>query len=118
MDKTGYKIRKVRELKGFTQEYVAQQLGVSQKAYSKIECGETKPEIARLDEIAKILEVSPADLSSFDESFIFNNCTQAGGNFNHFINQLPERLVEQYDARIKQLEEEVVFLRVLHKDKQ
>ena len=107
--------RKVRELKGFTQEYVAQKLNLSQKAYSKIERGETKLETSRLDEIAEILEVDPIELRSFDENYIFNNCTHSGGKFNHFINQLPERLIEQYEARIKQLEEEVVFLRQLHK---
>ena len=71
------------------------------------------------------MEVNPEELQKFDESFIFNNCTQSG-KFDNFINQLLERLIEQYEARteftssaklIKQLEEEVIFLRGLHKDK-
>ena len=57
MDKRlGGKIRQIRELKGFSQDYVAAQLGISQRAYS-----------------------------------------------------------EQYEARIKALEEEVLFLRGLVK---
>jgi len=114
MNTIGTKIRKVRELKGFTQEYVAQKLSISQKAYSKVERGETKPDAERVVEIAKILGVDPLELRSFDESFIFSNCTQSG-KFERFINQLPEKLIEQYEARIKGLEEEVTYLRELVK---
>jgi transcriptional regulator with XRE-family HTH domain len=114
MDNIGYKIRKIRELKGFTQDYLAQKLNISQRAYSKIERGETKVDNERIGEVSEILEVDPIDLLVFDESYIFNNCVQAGGKFNHFINQLPEKLIEQYEARIKQLEEENRFLKDLH----
>jgi transcriptional regulator with XRE-family HTH domain len=114
MNNIGYKIRKVREFKGLSQEYVAQKLNISQSAYSKIECGETKVDHDRIADISGILEVDPMDLHAFDENYIFNNCTQPGGKFNHFINQLPEKLMEQYEARIKQLEEENKFLKNLH----
>ncbi len=42
-------IKKVRELKDFTQEYVAKQLNISQVAYSKLERGETEVSISRLE---------------------------------------------------------------------
>ena len=83
-----------------------------QRAYSKIELGETKIDDDKIKDISAIFEVKPDDLNSFDESFIFNNCTQSG-KFEKFINQLPERLVEQYEARIKQLEKENGFLHAL-----
>ena len=35
------KIKQIRELKNFTQEYVATKLNLSIRAYSKIETGET-----------------------------------------------------------------------------
>lgn len=41
------KIKQIRELKNFTQEYVAQKLGLSTRAYSKIESGETQLTINR-----------------------------------------------------------------------
>jgi DNA-binding XRE family transcriptional regulator len=50
-------IRKVRETKNFTQDYLAAKLGISQNAYSKIELGYSKITINRLIEIAVILEV-------------------------------------------------------------
>ena len=40
--KLGQKIRMVRELKGFSQEYMAHALGLSQRGYSKLERDETK----------------------------------------------------------------------------
>lgn len=36
------KIKKIRELKGYSQDYVANKLAISQRAYSKIESGETR----------------------------------------------------------------------------
>jgi transcriptional regulator with XRE-family HTH domain len=49
------KLKQLRELKNFTQEYMAQQLGLSTRAYSKIETGETQLTINRLNEISTIL---------------------------------------------------------------
>jgi transcriptional regulator with XRE-family HTH domain len=49
-------IRRIRESKGYTQEYLAMKLGISQNAYSKIELGYTKITLERLFHIAKIIE--------------------------------------------------------------
>lgn len=67
----GYKIRRIREIKNFSQEYVAQTLGISSKAYSKIENDETKLSVDRLYKLASIFEVKPEDLLHFDEKLIF-----------------------------------------------
>lgn len=49
-------IRRIREGKGYTQEYVALKLGISQNAYSKIELGYTKITLERLFYIAALIE--------------------------------------------------------------
>ena len=108
------KLKQLRELKNFTQEHVAQQLGLSTRAYSKIETGETQLTINRLNEISTILGVDPIEALGFDHQNIFNNCTQEGNIGINHIN-LPEKLIEQYEKRIEQLESEVLFLRVLVK---
>jgi transcriptional regulator with XRE-family HTH domain len=108
------KLKQLRELKNFTQEYVAQQLGLSTRAYSKIETGETQLTINRLNEIATILGVDPIEALGFDHQNIFNNCTQEGNIGINHIN-LPDKLIEQYEKRIEQLESEVLFLRALVK---
>lgn len=38
----GNKIKNIRELKNFTQEYMAEKLDISQAAYSKLEKGDIK----------------------------------------------------------------------------
>ena len=53
----GNSIRKVRELRNVTQEYMAIELEISQVTYSRIEAGKTKIDIERLIKIAKLLEV-------------------------------------------------------------
>lgn len=55
-------IRKIREFRDYTQEYLAMKLGISQNAYSKIELAYTRITLERLIQIAQILEVDSVDL--------------------------------------------------------
>lgn len=114
IDHPEIKIKQLRELKNFTQEYMAQQLGLTTRAYSKIETGETQLTINRLNEISKILNVDPIEALGFDHQNVFNNCTQEGNIGINHIN-IPDKLIEQYEKRIQQLESEVIFLRALVK---
>lgn len=61
-------IRKIRESKDYTQDYLAVKLAISQNAYSKIELGYTKITVERLFQIAQILEVDPIYLINADGS--------------------------------------------------
>lgn len=55
-------IRKVREQRNYTQEFVAKQMGISQNAYSKIENGYTQLTVKHIKDLSKILEVSIMEL--------------------------------------------------------
>lgn len=55
-------IRKLREFRNYTQLYMAQKLGVSQNAYSKIELGYSKICLEKLFLIADALEVEDITL--------------------------------------------------------
>lgn len=55
-------IRKRREFRNYTQEYLALKLNISQNAYSKIELGYTKITLERLFQIADILEFDVIEL--------------------------------------------------------
>lgn len=55
-------IRKHRELKNYTQDYVAKQMGISQNAYSKIENNYTQLTVKHVKELSRILQVSLLDL--------------------------------------------------------
>jgi transcriptional regulator with XRE-family HTH domain len=59
-------IRKIREHRNYTQDYLAAKLAISQNAYSKIELGYSKLTLDRLFQIAIILDVKVMDLISTD----------------------------------------------------
>ena len=108
----GNKIRKIRELKGFTQQYMASVLEISQRAYSKLERNEIKLDWNKIKKISSVFDIDPVDLISFNDSMIFNNCSQSGKA--HTINNyVSEKIISLYEKRISQLDEEVKFLRKL-----
>jgi transcriptional regulator with XRE-family HTH domain len=61
-------IRKVREYRNYTQDYLAAKLDISQNAYSKIELGYSKITLDRLFHIAIILEVEVTQLLYFNKA--------------------------------------------------
>jgi transcriptional regulator with XRE-family HTH domain len=65
MNSVAANIRKIRESKNYTQDYLAVKLGISQNAYSKIELGYSKLALDRLLHICSILETEVMDLFSF-----------------------------------------------------
>jgi transcriptional regulator with XRE-family HTH domain len=106
------KIKQIRELKNITQEHIATELGLSIRAYSKIESGETQLTINRLNEISRILNIDPIELLGFDDRQVFNNCKQEGNIGINHIN-LPDKLIQQYEKTIQVLEDEVKLLKTL-----
>jgi transcriptional regulator with XRE-family HTH domain len=52
------RIRIIRVLRGYSQEYVADQLNMTQPAYSKIERNAQHARVTSLDRIAQVLNVS------------------------------------------------------------
>jgi len=95
-EKTAQNIKHIRELKNFTQEYVANQLGISVRGYSKIENGETHLTLRRLEEIAIILGTSPIEIMQFDPvSAISTSSTTNDSNNSDLLLQTLEYLKEQ-----------------------
>lgn len=54
----GQAIKNHREAKGYTQEFVAEKLGVSRQAVSKWEKGTTEPSTSNLFALAKLFDMS------------------------------------------------------------
>ena len=106
------KIKQIRELKNFTQEYVATKLNLSIRAYSKIETGETQLTINRLNEISEALGVEPMEILGFDEKQVFNHCKQDG----YIGINLPDKLVLQFEETIQSLKEQIKLLKLIHGD--
>lgn len=113
----GEKIKLFRHLKGYSQEAMADSLGLSGTGYGKIERDETDVTVARLEEIATVLGVEVEDITSFDEKVVFHNYS---GSLPHNFARLQnyyhesgalESLKALYESRITRLEDEVTELR-------
>ncbi len=106
------KLKQIRELKNLSQEYIANQLGLSVRAYSKIETGETQLTINRLNEISRIMGVDPIEVLGFDDKNIFNINNSTGNNGYNYIN-FPDKLVQQYEQTIQSLKEQIALMKLL-----
>ncbi len=103
------KIKNIRELKNYTQEYMAERLGVTQAGYSKIEKGKTSLSYEKLVDIGKILDVTVEDIISFDYDKYFsnfnNNKITGNNNGSILINaDNSSVLKELYEDKIQLLE--------------
>lgn len=63
----GQNIRKIRRSKDFTQEYMAFEMGISQKAYSDIENSKVKINLEILTKISGILGIKPSEICSISD---------------------------------------------------
>lgn len=67
---TGQKLRLLREFRNYSQEYIAEKLGITQHAYSRIENNLTKLTAERLERLAAILNIPLLELLSDKEPVI------------------------------------------------
>jgi transcriptional regulator with XRE-family HTH domain len=65
------KIRFMRDSKNWSQEEMAAKLNMSVNGYSKIERGETKAYIPKLEQISEVLEMDLIELMSFGEKHVY-----------------------------------------------
>ncbi len=63
------RIRKLREQKGFSQEYMAYELGIAQASYAKIENNTTRLSLERLFVISQVLQINIMQLLCAQEEF-------------------------------------------------
>lgn len=113
----GKRIRKYREEKGFSQEELAEKLHVSRSTYQRIENGETNSWINHIENICTTLEVNMDDILKPEEGYVQvnnnNESTNDNGSGviqNQTINyNSSEKLIEQYEERIRELKEQVEF---------
>jgi transcriptional regulator with XRE-family HTH domain len=110
--KIGDNIKKLRELRNYTQEVMAEKLNISQNAYSKIERGETDVSFSRLVQISQVLEVNLLDLIAFDGQKMLFNVTNTNNQTAtaYLQNDLPVILQEinkVYEGRITDLHKEI-----------
>lgn len=104
------KIKQLRHLKGYSQQYMADRLNQNIRSYSKLETGETEMTFNRFEQICEILEVTPLKALGFEGNYVFDRCKMEGhaGVNNHFASpnerELFEKLLAEKDRYIKYLE--------------
>lgn len=114
------KVRKMREFRNYTQEYMAEQLNLSQRAYSSLENGKTQLSVERLVDICKLLDVSVGEILDIENQNIYNNNFNNNADNNHGGNlilknddfeeqkKLYERIIEMKDNEIQFLKEQIL----------
>ncbi len=106
MNNTAFRIKKRRNEMQYSQEYMANQLGISQPAYANLENGETKLNTKRLEKIAEILEIDMIDL--LDGNTTVNNFNNNADNTYSvgIVENLYQDNKEYAEKIIKQLEKD------------
>lgn len=114
------KIKEYRKKKGFSHENMAEELHISQAAYSKIEKNETKLTVDRLYQIAEILEAPVYELLDVNPNNIYNqqnfydasvgyqdiqNLYQENKDKTDKIESLYEERLKDKDKMIEQLQD-------------
>lgn len=107
----GEKLSKLRKTKSWSQEETADYLKITRSVYQRIEAGSGCSWATYLSKICEVFEIQPEELVK-NESLVLSN-GQNGGTSNNaiVINQLSEKLIEQYEKRLQQYEEEVKELK-------
>lgn len=113
----GLNIKQKRLEKQLSQEQLADMLHISQATLSNIEQDKSRPDVILLQHFAEALDTSLEELIS-KETIVINN-NQQGGNSNnaYIINQLSEKLIEQYQARIAEKDQLIALLKAQLTDK-
>lgn len=131
--KINEKIRQLREQYQLSQENMADKLGMSVTGYGKIERGEVRSNLSRLEQISEVFDMDICELLSTGETekVYFNNTVTESSNSNNFlfaignenlektIQQLQlilshkDELLAQKDKIINGLEREIALLRKL-----
>ncbi|ELA08353.1 hypothetical protein MOMA_07326 [Moraxella macacae 0408225] len=124
--KTYERIRELRENHHWTQEDVAKKIDLTPQGYAKIERGETRLTLERLEQFADIFDVDIAQLLSNTSQFFYQNNkdsqhiyqnTQVDDNlklYQYEIEKLKLSLAYK-DEIIARLNEQIVDLRNLNR---
>lgn len=115
MFKIGTNLKKMRELKSLSRQYVADNVGLSLKTYSSIENDIVSPDVKTLEKLAETFNVSLVKFFDFDDKIILNNYGKHVDQF--YVNQygMDKAEKELYEKNIASLKEENDYLKEQNK---
>ncbi len=109
----GQKLRTLRKDKGLSQEEVADFIHISQSSYARIENGNSNSWSSHINAFCDLFSITPEELLKQDKIIVNQIKHQEGGNNGYIINQLSDKLIEQYEIRIKEKDELITHLKKL-----
>ena len=103
------KVRFFREAKKMSQEIVSSVLDIEQSQYSRRESGHIPFSIVELEKLSDVFDV---EISEFfkEKTIIFTSNNQSGGSFGQDVS-VPDKLIEQYELRLKEKNEMIEILK-------
>lgn len=113
MEKIINKIREIRKDRGYSHEYMAHLLDISQVAYSKIEKNETKLTIERLFKIAEILEAKIEDILDIKADKVYKQDLKDNSIGHQEIQNMYQDNKEVYEKLIASKDEQIALLKSL-----
>ncbi|MCC9072814.1 helix-turn-helix domain-containing protein [Flavobacterium sp. F-65] len=105
----GNKLKELRKSKNISQEEAADYLHLSQSAYARIESGQSNSWASHINKICEIFKISPEDLVKDEIGEDKEDNSDLNETF--IINQLSDKIIEQYEARIKELKKVIKDLK-------
>lgn len=105
-------IRRLRMAKSFSQDYMAEKLGITQQAYSKIENQISEASISRLQQISEILDVPLPQLLGLtdDPDDDGDGMTLSERKLYHEIIVNQQRIIEKQEETIRSISASLVML--------
>lgn len=98
------KLKILREINNYTQEYVARVLDISQNAYSLIEKGTTKITLDRIEVLAELYKTTPSELVNINDNFYTNPTGSGEGQHSNIPPSLSSFEKRMYEQTISRLE--------------
>lgn len=120
------KIKSIRKTQQWSQEEMAEKMGISQSSYAKIERGETKLHIDKLVQIAEIFKMEINELLSSDKGLVLLVNENGDYSANYYssneavlmelektktVVQYQEKLLQQKDHEIAALKEIIALMK-------
>ncbi len=113
------KIRTIREQNALSQEDMATKMNMSVNGYAKIERGETKLRLDKLEQIAQIFNLDIVELLSSDQQniFLINEYSNLSSNYygkssgNDFVIEKLNLIIMHKDELLQKQSDEIASLK-------
>ena len=105
----GENIKRFRELRGYSQDFMAHKMNITQGSYAKIEKENTKLTLERLQQISEILELDMSSFINTSKQNVFNqqNNETALGYIENYNQKDDKLLLEELINTLKNQNEDL-----------